>query len=64
MFCSVSPEFEKYSLPEDWIHVSGFALPGLASITQIHHPCDEMVNIDPLPNLSPVKMPQPSGINS
>lgn len=55
-------EFEKYSLPEDWIHVSSFALPGLAPVTESR--ClfeDEMENIELLPNLSPVTIPQPSG---
>ncbi|XP_075902639.1 securin isoform X2 [Nelusetta ayraudi] len=55
-------EFERYSLPEDWIHVSSFALPGLAPVTE--NRClfeDEMENIELLPNLSPVTIPQPSG---
>lgn len=55
-------EFERYSLPEDWIHVSSFALPGLAPVTE--NRCsfeDEMENIELLPDLSPVTIPQPSG---
>ncbi|XP_034545659.1 securin [Notolabrus celidotus] len=51
-------EFEKYSVPEDLIRLSGFALPGLASFPQALYPCEEELEIDPLPNRSPVKMPK------
>ncbi|XP_041653620.1 securin [Cheilinus undulatus] len=51
-------EFEKYSISEDLIPLSGFALPGLACFPQTPHPhIDDLKPIDPLPNLSPVKMP-------
>ncbi|XP_042349934.1 securin [Plectropomus leopardus] len=54
-------EFEKYSIPEDLIPLSGFALPGLACFPQAPHLHeDDLEKIDPLPNLSPVKMPQSS----
>lgn len=63
MFWYIFPEFEKYSVPEDLIPLSGFALPGLACFSQAPHLCEEdMEKFDPLPNLSPVKMPKPSGI--
>ncbi|XP_036931948.1 securin [Acanthopagrus latus] len=52
-------EFEKYSVPEDLIPLSGFALPGLASFPQVPHLFkDDLETLDPLPNLSPVKMPK------
>ncbi|KAM9357445.1 securin [Symphorus nematophorus] len=51
-------EFEKYSVPEDLIPLSGFALPGLACFSQAPHLCvEELEKFDPLPNLSPVKIP-------
>ncbi|XP_051274969.1 securin [Dicentrarchus labrax] len=54
-------EFEKYSVPEDLIHLSGFALPGLACLPQAPHLCEEdLEKFAPLPNLSPVKMPKRS----
>ncbi|XP_027142691.1 securin [Larimichthys crocea] len=54
-------EFEKYSVPEDLIPLSGFALPGLASFPQAPHLYEEdLEKFDPLPNLSPVKMPKHS----
>ncbi|XP_074530483.1 securin [Halichoeres trimaculatus] len=51
-------EFEKYSVPEDLIHLSGFALPGLAPYPHPAHPYEDLVKIEPLPNPSPVKMPK------
>ncbi|XP_070769834.1 securin [Enoplosus armatus] len=52
-------EFEKYSVPEDLVPLSGFALPGLACFPQAPHLCEEdLEQFDPLPNLSPVKMPK------
>ncbi|XP_030252713.1 securin isoform X1 [Sparus aurata] len=52
-------EFQKYSVPEDLIPLSGFALPGLASFPQVPHLFeDDLGTLDPLPNLSPVKMPK------
>lgn len=53
-------EFENYSLPEDWIHVSSFARPGLAPEKRCLFD-DEEKNLELLPNLSPVKIPQLSG---
>ncbi|XP_039974917.1 securin [Xiphias gladius] len=54
-------EFEKYSIPEDLVPLSGFALPGLACFSQAPHLCEEdLEEFDPLPNLSPVKMPKRS----
>ncbi|CAN9515165.1 unnamed protein product [Ophioblennius macclurei] len=55
-------EYEKYSVPEDFIHLSGYALPGLASFPKA--PClseDSLENLDPLPDLSPMKMTDHSG---
>ncbi|XP_045887552.1 securin [Micropterus dolomieu] len=50
-------EFEKYSIPEDLILLSGFALPGLACFSPPPHMCEvDLEQFDPLPNLSPVKM--------
>ncbi|CAJ1058909.1 securin [Xyrichtys novacula] len=58
-------EFEKYSIPEDLIPLSGFALPGLACFSQTPHHCEEDLRpIDPLPNLSPLKMPKRSDCGS
>ncbi|XP_067455811.1 securin [Thunnus thynnus] len=55
-------EFEKYSIPEDLIPLSGFALPGLACFPQAPPPCEEDLEMfKPLPNMSPVKMPRNSG---
>ncbi|KAM7000692.1 securin isoform 1-T2 [Tautogolabrus adspersus] len=52
-------EFQKYSIPEDLIPLSGFALPGLACFPQTPRLCEEdLGQIDPLPNISPVKMPK------
>lgn len=57
-------EFEKYSIPEDLIALSSYALPGLACFPQAPHLCEEDLEMfDPLPNLSPVKIPTRSGIN-
>lgn len=56
-------EFQKYSVPEDLIPLSGFALPGLASFPQVPHLFeDDLGTLDPLPNLSPVKMPKCTGM--
>ncbi|XP_023253789.1 securin-like isoform X1 [Seriola lalandi dorsalis] len=56
-------EFVKYSIPEDLVCVSGFALPGLARFPQAPHLCEEdLEKFAPLPDLSPVKMPKRSGI--
>ncbi|XP_059202669.1 securin [Centropristis striata] len=53
--------FEKYSVPEDLILLSGFALPGLACFPPAPHlRDDDLEKFDPLPNLSPVKMPKRS----
>ncbi|KAM7389205.1 hypothetical protein PAMP_023197 [Pampus punctatissimus] len=52
-------EFERYSIPEDLIPLSCLALPGLAHLPQASPPCDEEM-FEPLPNMSPVKMPQRS----
>ncbi|XP_032383806.1 securin [Etheostoma spectabile] len=55
-------EFEKYSIPEDLIPLSSYALPGLVCFPQAPHLCEEDLEmIDPLPNPSPVKMPTRSG---
>ncbi|XP_041800526.1 securin [Chelmon rostratus] len=54
-------EFEKYSVPEDLIPLGGLALSGLACFPQAPHLCkDDLEMFDPLPNLSPVKMPKRS----
>ncbi|XP_035525308.1 securin [Morone saxatilis] len=54
-------EFEKYSVPEDLIQLSGFALPGLACLPQAPHLFEEdLEKLAPLSNLSPVKMPKHS----
>lgn len=61
-FCSIYPEFEKYSIPEDLVPLSGLALTGLACFQKTSQPCvDDLEKFDPLPNLSPVKMPKHSG---
>ncbi|XP_026186558.1 securin [Mastacembelus armatus] len=52
-------EFEKYSIPEDLVPLSGLALPGLACFSQTPHLYEEDLGMfDPLPDLSPVKMPK------
>ncbi|KAF3694087.1 Securin Pituitary tumor-transforming gene 1 protein [Channa argus] len=52
-------EFEKYSIPEDLVPVSDFALPGLACFPPASHLCEEDLEmLDLIPNLSPVKMPK------
>ncbi|XP_070819143.1 securin [Chaetodon trifascialis] len=54
-------EFEKYSVPEDLIPLSGLALSGLACFSQSPHQCEDVLEmLAPLPNLSPVKMPKRS----
>ncbi|KAM4555895.1 securin isoform 2-T2 [Odontesthes bonariensis] len=54
-------EFEKYSIPEDFIPLSRLALPGLARFSETSHLCQEDLDqIDPLPNLSPLEMPKRS----
>ncbi|XP_018549745.1 securin isoform X2 [Lates calcarifer] len=57
-------EFEKYSVPEDLVPLSGFALPGLACFPQAPHLCEDLETFDPLPNLSPAKMPKRSDYSS
>lgn len=60
--CCIYPEFEKYSIPEDLVPLSGLALPGLACFQKASQPSvDDLEKFDPLPNLSPVKMPKCSG---
>uniref|UniRef100_A0A3Q1GKM7 Securin n=1 Tax=Acanthochromis polyacanthus TaxID=80966 RepID=A0A3Q1GKM7_9TELE len=55
-------EFEKYSIPEDLIPLSGLALPGLACFPQAPHLYEEDVEkLEPLPELSPEKMARFSG---
>ncbi|XP_029368330.1 securin [Echeneis naucrates] len=54
-------DFEKYSIPEDLVCISGMALPGLACFPKTPHACEEdLEKLDPLPELSPVKMPKAS----
>ncbi|XP_033992170.1 securin [Trematomus bernacchii] len=54
-------EFERYSIPEDLIPLGSFALPGLARFPQAPDLFEEdFIEIAPLPNLSPVKMPNRS----
>ncbi|XP_047441972.1 securin [Mugil cephalus] len=54
-------EFEKYSVPEDLIPLSGYALPGLACFPQIPHVHEEDLEmLVPLPDLSPLKVPKQS----
>ncbi len=61
-FLYIFTEFQKYSIPEDLIPLSDFALPGLSSLQQAPHLCEnDQEKFDPLPNLSPVKMPKHSG---
>ncbi|XP_028316024.1 securin [Gouania willdenowi] len=55
-------EFQKYSVPEDLVPLSVFALPGLACFPQTTHLCeDQLEKFDPLPMPSPVKMLGHSG---
>ncbi|XP_041846663.1 securin [Melanotaenia boesemani] len=52
-------ECDKYGIPEDLIPLGGLALPGLACLSQTSHRYQEdLEKIDPLPNLSPVKLPK------
>lgn len=61
--CIFFPEFEKYSIPEDVLPVGGLALSGLACFPPAPHLCKEDLDqIEPLPNPSPVKMAKRSGI--
>ncbi|XP_028272404.1 securin [Parambassis ranga] len=54
-------EFEKYSVPEDLIPLSGCALPGLACFPPAPHLWeDDLEEMNLLPILSPVKMPKHS----
>ncbi|KAG7224774.1 hypothetical protein INR49_013486, partial [Caranx melampygus] len=54
-------EFEKYNIPEDFVAVSACALPGLGCFTPAPRLCEDIPNrIDPLPDLSPVKIPKRS----
>lgn len=59
---SIFPAFEKYGVPEDLIPLGDFALPGLARFPRAPRLCDCLETIAALPNPSPVKMPQRSGI--
>ncbi|XP_008274230.1 securin [Stegastes partitus] len=54
-------EFEKYSIPEDFIPLSDLPLAGLARLPKAPHLYDDVETLEPLPNLSPVKMPRRSG---
>ncbi|KAF3838646.1 hypothetical protein F7725_010414 [Dissostichus mawsoni] len=56
-------EFERYSIPEDLIPLGSYDLPGLARFPQAPDLFeeDDFIEIAPLPNLSPVKMPNCSG---
>ncbi|XP_068182194.1 securin [Antennarius striatus] len=52
-------EFEKYSVPEDLIALSAFALPGLACFPKAPHLCeDDFEKLDAIPDLSPIKLPK------
>ncbi|XP_037637145.1 securin [Sebastes umbrosus] len=54
-------EFQKYGIPEDLIPLGGFALSGLACFSPAPHLFEEdLEKFDPLPDLSPVKMPERS----
>ncbi|XP_062282064.1 securin [Scomber scombrus] len=54
-------EFQRYSIPEDLIPLSSFALPGLACFPQAPPCCEEDLEmLEPLPDTSPVKMPRHS----
>ncbi|KAM3613172.1 uncharacterized protein V6R79_021892 [Siganus canaliculatus] len=58
-------EFQKYSVPEDLVPLSGLALPGLACYPQVPHLFeDDLKKIDPLPSVSPVRMPRRSDYHS
>ncbi|XP_029965895.1 securin [Salarias fasciatus] len=55
-------EYLKYSVPEDLIHLSGFALPGLACFPHAPRLSEDIPEcLDPLPNVSPMKMTNTSG---
>uniref|UniRef100_A0A665UYU2 Securin n=1 Tax=Echeneis naucrates TaxID=173247 RepID=A0A665UYU2_ECHNA len=44
-------DFEKYSIPEDLVCISGMALPGLACFPKTPHACEEdLEKLDPLPD--------------
>ncbi|XP_017263848.1 securin [Kryptolebias marmoratus] len=53
-------EFERYSIPEDLIPLGGLALSGLTRFPQtcsdLHE--DDLEEISPFPNCSPIKMPE------
>ncbi|XP_035016780.2 securin [Hippoglossus stenolepis] len=50
-------EFEKNNIPEDLVPLSGLALPGLAFFPRcLHVRKEDLKKLDPLPNMSPVKM--------
>ncbi|XP_062249786.1 securin [Platichthys flesus] len=50
--------FEKNVIPEDLVPLSGLALPGLAFFPQcLRVRKEDLKKLDPLPNMSPVKMP-------
>ncbi|XP_061582343.1 securin [Cololabis saira] len=52
-------EFERYSIPDDLVLFGGLALPGLACFSPPL--CEEdLEKLDPLPELSPMKMPKHS----
>ncbi|KAK1904592.1 Securin [Dissostichus eleginoides] len=55
-------EFERYSIPEDLIPLGSYDLPGLARFPEAPDlfEGDDFIEIAPLPNLSPVKMPDRS----
>ncbi|KAM6924328.1 securin [Xenentodon cancila] len=52
-------EFERYSIPEDLISLGGLALPGLACVSPPLW-VEDLEKLDPLPSLSPMKMPERS----
>lgn len=57
------PEFEKYSVPEDLITLGVCAVPGLACFPPAPHLWEhDLKDLNPLPVLSPVKMPKHSGM--
>ncbi|KAK2848904.1 hypothetical protein Q5P01_008738 [Channa striata] len=51
-------EFERYSIPEDFVPVGDLALPGLTCSSSASHLHEEDLIFDFLPDLSPVKMPK------
>nr|XP_020447942.1 securin-like isoform X1 [Monopterus albus] len=53
-------EFEKYHKPEDLVPLSSLALPGLAFFPPAPHLSEEDLEMFPLLDLSPVKMPKHS----